>query len=197
MCIRDSVLPYLWPKDNREIRIRVVLALVVLVLARVVSVLTPFFYKGAVDAMAPGGADSNASVFLIVGAVGLTIAYGFARLMTVGFNQLRDVIFAKVGQRALRQLALETFQHMHALSLRYHLTRKTGGLSRIIERGVKGVEFLLRFMLFSIGPLVLELLMIAAILFFVFDVWYLAVICLLYTSPSPRDATLSRMPSSA
>jgi len=172
----QRVLPYLWPEDNREIRIRVVLALVVLVLARVVSVLTPFFYKGAVDAMAPGGADSNASVFLIVGAVGLTIAYGFARLMTVGFNQLRDVIFAKVGQRALRQLALETFQHMHALSLRYHLTRKTGGLSRIIERGVKGVEFLLRFMLFSIGPLVLELLMIAAILFFVFDVWYLAVI---------------------
>ncbi len=170
------VLPYLWPADNREIRIRVVLALVALVLARVISVITPFFYKGAVDAMAPGGAESNATVFLIAGAVGLTIAYGVARLMTVGFNQLRDVIFAKVGQRSLRRLALETFRHMHALSLRYHLTRKTGGLSRIIERGVKGVDFLLRFMLFSIGPLVLELLMIAAIMFFVFDVWYLAVI---------------------
>ncbi len=170
------VLPYLWPADNREIRIRVVLALVALVLARVISVITPFFYKGAVDAMAPGGAESNATVFLLAGAVGLTIAYGVARLMTVGFNQLRDVIFAKVGQRSLRRLALETFRHMHALSLRYHLTRKTGGLSRIIERGVKGVDFLLRFMLFSIGPLVLELLMIAAIMFFVFDVWYLAVI---------------------
>ena len=170
------VLPYLWPADNREIRVRVVLALVALVLARVISVLTPFLYKGAVDAMAPGGAEANATVFLIAGAVGLTIAYGVARLMTVGFNQLRDVIFAKVGQRSLRRLALETFRHMHALSLRYHLTRKTGGLSRIIERGVKGVDFLLRFMLFSIGPLVLELLMIAAIMFFVFDVWYLAVI---------------------
>ena len=170
------VLPYLWPEDNREIRVRVVLALVALVLARVISVLTPFFYKGAVDAMAPGGDESNATVFLVAGAVGLTIAYGVARLMTVGFNQLRDVIFAKVGQRSLRRLALETFQHMHALSLRYHLTRKTGGLSRVIERGVKGVDFLLRFMLFSIGPLVLELIMIAAILFFVFDVWYLAVI---------------------
>lgn len=170
------VLPYLWPADNREIRIRVVLALVALVLARVISVVTPFFYKGAVDAMAPGGAESSATVFLIAGAVGLTIAYGVARLMTVGFNQLRDVIFAKVGQRSLRRLALETFQHMHALSLRYHLTRKTGGLSRVIERGVKGVDFLLRFMLFSIGPLVLELLMIAAIMFFVFDIWYLAVI---------------------
>lgn len=170
------VLPYLWPADNREIRTRVVLALVALVLARVISVLTPFLYKGAVDAMAPGGAESNATVFLIAGAVGLTIAYGVARLMTVGFNQLRDVIFARVGQRSLRRLALETFRHMHALSLRYHLTRKTGGLSRIIERGVKGVDFLLRFMLFSIGPLVLELLMIAAIMFFVFDVWYLTVI---------------------
>ena len=170
------VLPYLWPKDNREIKIRVLLALVALVLARVVSVMTPFLYKGAVDAMAPGGAESNATVFLIAGAVGLTIAYGVARLMMVGFNQLRDVIFARVGQRALRKLALETFRHMHALSLRYHLTRKTGGLSRIIERGVKGVDFLLRFMLFSIGPLVLELLMIALIMFFVFDVWYLAVI---------------------
>ncbi len=170
------VLPYLWPEDNREIRVRVVLALVALVLARVISVLTPFFYKGAVDAMAPSGGEANATVFLVAGAVGLTIAYGVARLMTVGFNQLRDVIFAKVGQRSLRRLALETFQHMHALSLRYHLTRKTGGLSRVIERGVKGVDFLLRFMLFSIGPLVLELIMIAAILFFVFDVWYLAVI---------------------
>ena len=86
------------------------------------------------------------------------------------------MIFARVGQRALRRLALETFEHIHALSLRYHIARKTGGLSRIIERGVKGVEFLLRFMLFSIGPLILELLMIAAILFFVFDVWYLLVV---------------------
>lgn len=170
------VLPYLWPEDNREVRVRVVLALVVLVLARVISVLTPFFYKGAVDAMAPGGGNSEATVFLIAGAVGLTIAYGVARLMTVGFNQLRDVLFAKVGQRALRRLALETFTHLHALSLRYHLTRKPVALVVLSRRGVKGVDFLLRFMLFSIGPLVLELIMIAAIMFFVFDVWYLAVI---------------------
>jgi len=170
------VIPYLWPVDKPEIKLRVALALLALLAARVVSVITPFFYKGAVDAMAPGGSESSATVFLIAGAVGLTIAYGVARLMSVGFNQLRDVLFAMVGQRALRQLALETFSHMHALSLRYHLTRKTGGLSRIIERGVKGVDFLLRFMLFSIGPLVLELLMIAAIMYFVFDVWYLAVI---------------------
>jgi ATP-binding cassette, subfamily B, heavy metal transporter len=91
---------------------------------------------------------------VVPGAVGLTVAYGMARLMNVGFQQLRDAVFAGSGQRALRRLALETFTHIHRLSLRYHITRKTGGLSRIIERGVKGVDFLLRFLLFSIGPLI-------------------------------------------
>ena len=171
-----KVLPYLWPADKPSIKVRVVLALIVLVLARTVSVATPFYYKAAVDALAPAARGAEPAVLLAMGAVGLTIAYGMLRLLSVGFNQLRDVIFARVGQRALRRLALETFEHIHALSLRYHIARKTGGLSRIIERGVKGVEFLLRFMLFSIGPLILELLMIAAILFFVFDVWYLLVV---------------------
>jgi ATP-binding cassette subfamily B protein len=96
--------------------------------------------------------------------------------MSVGLQQLRDVIFTRVGQGALRSLALETFTHIHRLSMRYHITRKTGGLSRIIERGVKGVEFLLRFLLFSVGPLILQLLMIAGVLYFTFDVWYLVVV---------------------
>ncbi|GHA53750.1 metal ABC transporter permease [Amylibacter ulvae] len=172
----QKVLPYLWPAEHSWVKVRVVLAMISLVLAKIVSVITPFFYKGAVDALAPEQGEPNTVFMLTAGAVGLTVAYGVLRLMSVGFNQLRDVIFARVGQRALRQLALETFRHMHRLSLRYHITRKTGGLSRIIERGVKGVEFLLRFMLFSIGPLILELLFIAGILFFVFDVWYLAVV---------------------
>ncbi|NNF25062.1 MAG: ABC transporter ATP-binding protein/permease [Rhodobacteraceae bacterium] len=145
-----------------------------LVLARVVSVITPFFYKAAVDGLA--GDAPSAAWMLGAGAVGLTVAYGVARLLSVGFQQGRDALFAAVGQRALRQLALETFTHIHELSLRYHITRKTGGLSRIIERGVKGVEFLLRFMLFSIGPLVLELVLIGIILAVVFDIWYLAVV---------------------
>jgi ATP-binding cassette subfamily B protein len=98
------------------------------------------------------------------------------RLAGVAFNQLRDGIFARVGQGALRSLAMETFRHIHALSLRYHITRRTGGLSRVIERGVKGVDFLLRFLLFSILPLILELALVAGILFFVFDVWYLVVV---------------------
>ena len=165
------VSPYLWPKDQPWVKRRVVLAILALLLAKVVAVGTPILYKQAVDTLAGTGVSP-----LMLGAVGLTVAYGMARLLSNGFQQLRDVIFAAVGQRALRALALETFTHIHRLSMRYHLTRKTGGLSRIIERGVKGVDFLLRFLLFSIGPLVLELLMIAAILFVLFDVWYLAVV---------------------
>jgi len=172
--IIQRVVPYLWPDGQTGIKVRVILALVMLILAKVVSVITPFFYKAAVDAMAPETA--GVGFWLITSAVGLTVAYGGVRLAAVGFNQLRDAVFAKVGQRALRRLALETFQHIHALSLRYHITRKTGGLSRIVERGVKGVEFLLRFLLFSMGPLVLELLMIAVILWWVFDVWYLVAV---------------------
>ena len=168
------VVPYLWPEGETWVKRRVVIAIAVLVLSKLIAVSTPVLYKQAVDALAPDGA--SAPTILGFGAVGLTLAYGLARLMTVGFQQLRDVVFTKVGQRALRQLALETFTHIHRLSMRYHITRKTGGLSRIIERGVKGVDFLLRFLLFSIGPLVLELLMIAVILFFLFDVWYLAAV---------------------
>ena len=125
----------------------------------------------------------------------LTVAYGGARALNTGFQQLRDVVFAPVGQRALRRLASETFTHMHRLSMRYHITRKTGGLSRIVERGVKGVDFLLRFLLFSIGPLVLELLMICAVLFFVFDVWYLVVVMatiLIYVAFTFRVTELAR-----
>ncbi len=168
------VIPYLWPDDQPWVKRRVVIALVMLVVSKLVAVGTPFLYKGAVDALS-GEAGSQAWM-LAAGAVGLTVAYGIARLMNVGFQQLRDVVFALVGQRALRMLALETFTHIHRLSMRYHITRKTGGLSRIIERGVKGVEFLLRFLLFSIGPLILELLMIAVILAFVFNIWYLVVV---------------------
>ncbi len=169
-----KVAPYLWPADPtlKWVRYRVVAAMAVLFLSKVIAAGTPILYKYAVDSLSGEG---EAAV-LAIGAVGLTLAYGMARLMNVGFQQLRDVIFAKVGQRALRQLALETFTHIHRLSMRYHITRKTGGLSRIIERGVKGVEFLLRFLLFSIGPLLLELLMIAVVLFVLFDAWYLAVV---------------------
>jgi ATP-binding cassette subfamily B protein len=176
-----KVMPYLWPADKAWVKVRVVLSLLALIVGKVISVMTPFFYKGAVDAMAPDHSGPDTIFLLTAGAVGLTIAYGVARLMSVGFNQLRDVIFARVAQRALRQLALETFRHIHRMSLRYHISRKTGALSRIIERGVKGVEFLLRFMLFSIGPLILELAFVGGILFYLFDVWYLVVVVVTIT----------------
>ncbi|MBJ6370669.1 ABCB family ABC transporter ATP-binding protein/permease [Sedimentitalea arenosa] len=165
------VAPYLWPEDQPWVKRRVVFALAMLVLAKLIAVVTPILYKGAVDALAEEGVP-----MLALGAIGLTVAYGMARLMTVGFQQLRDAIFAPVGQRALRRLALETFGHIHRLSMRYHITRKTGGLSRIIERGVKGVDFLLRFLLFSIGPLILELLLVGIILTWMFDAWYLVIV---------------------
>jgi ATP-binding cassette subfamily B protein len=145
-----------------------------LTLAKIVSVSTPFFYKAAVDKLA-GDAPSDAMLMGLT-AVALTVAYGMARLGAVVFGELRDAIFVRVGQRALRKLALETFTHIHRLSLRYHITRKTGGLSRIIERGVKGVDFLLRFMLFSIGPLILELAMVSVIFAVLFGWQYMAVV---------------------
>ena len=171
------VTPYLWPKTSEQfwVKRRVVLAMLALTLSKIIAVATPFLFKAAVDGLAKVG-ESNDALMLLLGAGGLMFAYGFFRLSSVGFGELRDAIFARVGQRALRSLALETFEHIHALSLRYHISRKTGGLSRIIERGVKGVDFLLRFMLFSIIPLLIELTLVATILFIVFDVWYLAVI---------------------
>jgi ATP-binding cassette subfamily B protein len=163
-----------WPKDQSWVKRRVVFALLALFLSKVIAVGTPFFYKTAVDSLS--GEAQGAAWMLALGAVGLTIAYGMARLMTIGFQQLRDVIFARVAQRALRRLALRTFRHIHMMSMSYHITRKTGGLSRIIERGVKGVEFLLRFLIFSIGPLFLELFMVAIVLWVLFDFWYLVVV---------------------
>ena len=155
------IAPYLWPADAPWARKRVVVALLLLLLARGISVATPWFYKGAVDALS--SPDMSAATMLGLGAVGLTLAYGLARVGAVAFNELRDAVFVRVGQRALRLVALETFRHVHALSLRYHIARKTGGLSRIIERGVKGIEFLLRFLLFSIGPLMIELALVTAV----------------------------------
>jgi len=173
LIVLRKVAPYLWPADMPWVRRRVVWAMIALLASKLITVATPFFYAWAVDALAGEGVPP-----LALGAVGLTVAYGIARLMGVGFQQLRDAIFARVGQRALRMLALETFEHIHRLSMRYHITRKTGGLSRIIERGVKGVDFLLRFLLFSIGPLILELLLIGIVLAVVFDIWYLAIVAL-------------------
>ena len=165
------VAPYLWPKGQSEIKYRVILSVLALILSKAIAVYTPLIFRDAVNVLSDKGVDD-----LFLGAVGLTVAYGASRIFMNGFQQLRDILFAKVAQRALRKLALKTFRHIHALSLRYHITRQTGGLSRIVDRGVKGVEFLLRYILFSIGPLILELSMIAILLYVMLDIRYLVVI---------------------
>ena len=166
--------PYLWPEGEAWVKQRVVGALLLLVLSKIISVTTPYLYKQAVDVLT--GKSVGVATFLLLGSVGLTVAYGLARMGTVFFGEMRDWVFVRVGQRALRKLALETFQHIHLLSMRYHITRKTGGLSRIIERGVKGVDFLLRFMLFSIIPLMLELTMVSVIFALYFGWQYMVVV---------------------
>ena len=160
------VSPFIWPVGNFDLRARVVLALLALVATKFVAILSPILQAWAVDDLAGSGLPEFA-----LGAIGLTVAYGMARIATNGFQQIRDALFAKVAQSALRRLALETFEHIHRLSMRYHITRKTGGLSRIIERGVKGVEFLLRYLVFSTGPLVLELVLIGAAIFWKLQDW--------------------------
>ena len=169
------VLPYLWPKGQAWVKRRVIIALVSLVMAKLVAVATPMIMGAAVDNLS---GDGEPSQILMLGAIGLTVAYGLSRILESVFQQLRDIVFAKVGQRALRKVGLETFQHIHNMSLRYHLSRQTGGLSRVMERGVKGVSFLLRFLLFSIGPLALQLILISIALATLFNVRYLGVIAL-------------------
>ena len=168
--IIKNVVPYLWPDNQKAVKARVVFSFTLLVLAKVVATVLPLLQGAVVDSLSGVASD------FILGAIGLTLVFGTVRILNSGFQQLRDAVFAPVGQRALRLLALETFRHIHNLSMRYHITRKTGGLSRIVERGVKGVDFLLRFLLFSIGPLILELLLISIALFIVLDFWYVLVV---------------------
>lgn len=166
-----TMLPRLWPKGRTDLHVRVVVALLALIAAKGITVYVPFIYKEAVDRLSP----ETAAAAAILVPVMLIVAYGVARIMMVALAQLRDAVFAKVGQNAVRELAVETFRHLHALSLRFHLERRTGGLSRVIERGTKGVDFLLRFSLFNIVPTIIELGLVCIILAYAFDLRYAAV----------------------
>jgi len=158
------IAPYLWPKNETELRIRVVAALVLVAAAKAVGVLVPFAYARAVDALAPKDGIGAA----ITVPVALLLAYGALRVMSSVFAELRNAIFAKVQARAGRRVALEVFEHLHALSMRFHMDRATGGLSRVIERGVRGIATSLNFLLFNIIPTIVEILFVAAILWWVF-----------------------------
>ncbi len=154
-----ELMPWLWPKDNPGVRLRVALALASLMLAKAITVAVPFFYKHAVDLLSEQGAPRSVLV-----AVFMVIAYGVGRILMVAFAQLRDWLFAEVGQGAVRKLSDLAFRHLHALPLRYHLRRRTGALSRIVERGTRGIEVILRFALFNSIPTAIEILLVLGVL---------------------------------
>ena len=171
--------PYLWPRDSIELRARVVLALALLIAGKLVNITVPLLYKQAVDALSGTGAAAAGAIAVpaIVVPVGVILAYGLARVMSQGFNELRNAVFAKVGQRAVRRIALSAFRHIHSLSLRFHLERRTGGLARAVERGIAGIEFLLSFMLFNVIPTLFEIVIVSAILWRLYN-WTFAAVTL-------------------
>ena len=162
---------HLWPTDEIALRARVVVALVLLVVAKVTNVYVPLLYKDAVDALGTQAAQAVAV------PIALIVAYGAARVAAQAFGEIRDAIFAPVAQRAIRNLALEVFGHLHALSLRFHLERQTGGISRVIERGTQGMDFLIRFTTFNILPTLFEIVLVGGILWSLYD-WRFSVVTL-------------------
>jgi len=163
-----AILPHLWSRNGWPLRLRVLVALGCLIIAKIANIYVPFLFKGMVDALAvPQG--------LAVIPLALLLAYGIARVMAQGFSELRDGIFVPVAQRAIRAIALDTFHHLHRLSLRFHLDRQTGGLSRVIERGAKGIEFFLSFLLFNVLPTILEITLVCLILWRLYD-WRFALV---------------------
>jgi ABC-type transport system involved in Fe-S cluster assembly fused permease/ATPase subunit len=173
--------PYIWPSDRRDLKGRVVIALVLLLLAKLATIAVPFTFKWATDALAgtPDAATPGQPpwiLWVLAAPLMLTVAYGGARILMVLLTQARDGIFAKVAMHAVRRLAMLTFEHMHLLSLRFHLERKTGGLTRILERGRNGIETIVRMVLLQLAPTVVEVALIAAVLFYQFDWRYVVII---------------------
>jgi ATP-binding cassette subfamily B protein len=161
-----ALLPYLWPSDRRDLKARVMVCVVLLILAKIVTVAVPFFFGWAIDHL-----SGDPAALALAVPIALIVSYGLARILMQAFAQIRDAVFAKVAYHALRQIAVETFHHMHALSLRFHLERRTGGLSRVIDRGTKAIDRLLSLAIFAIFPTILELVLIVGIMLWRFNVW--------------------------
>lgn len=171
-----NLWPYMWPDDRPDLKNRVFWATVFLVIAKLILVLVPYFFKWATEALTGELVPADWVPALLVAPVMLVVAYNVVRVVQLGFNQLRDALFARVGQHAVRQLAFKTFKHMHELSLRFHLERRTGGLSRIIERGVKGIESIVRFTILNTVPTILEFALVAVIFAFAYGWIYVVII---------------------
>jgi ATP-binding cassette, subfamily B, heavy metal transporter len=179
-----NLWPYMWPADRMDLKMRVVWATIFLVVAKLTLILVPYFFKWATDALAGEFQPPELLPAFLLAPAMLVLGYNLMRIVQWGFNQLRDALFASVGQHAVRQLAYRTFVHMHNLSLRFHLERRTGGLSRIIERGVKGIETIVRFTILNTVPTILEFALTAIIFAVAYGWQYVAVIAVtvwLYT----------------
>ena len=147
-------LPYLWPRDDRALRMRVVGAVLLVLVAKAITLFGPYPYKWAIDAMS---ANQTAAVGLVMA---LVAAYAGARFAGVIFDNVRNMVFERVGQDATRHLAVNVFQHLHGLSLRFHLARRTGAVTKVIERGTKSIDTMLYFLLFNIAPTIIELIVV-------------------------------------
>jgi ATP-binding cassette, subfamily B, heavy metal transporter len=172
--------PYIWPSDRRGLKLRVIGALFLLLAAKLATVAVPFTFKWATDALAGQGtapfAASDWLAWAVAVPIAMTIAYGGMRILMAVLTQLRDGLFAKVAMHAVRRLAYRTFVHMHELSLRFHLERKTGGLTRVLERGRNGIETIVRMVVLQLSPTIIELALIVAVLMWQFDWRYVAVV---------------------
>ena len=179
-----NLWPYMWPKERGDLRNRVVWATLFMVIAKVLTLLIPYTFKWATDALNGKIITGVALPAILLGPLAMVVAYNLARIISTGFNQLRDALFASVGQYAVRKLAYRTFVHMHDLSLRFHLERRTGGLSRVIERGTKGIETIVRFTILNTLPTILEFGLTAAVLGLSYSWLYVLVVAVtvaLYT----------------
>src|SRR5260221_9485206 len=165
--------PYIWPGDRVDLKMRVVWSMVLLLIAKLATLAVPFTFKWAIDALT--GADtapvqsSNWKMWLIASPVIMTISYGGMRVLMAVLTQWRDGIFARVAMHAVRKLAYLTFVHMHELSLRFHLERKTGGLTRVLERGRAGIEVIVRMVILQLAPTIVEVSLLMAVLLWQFD----------------------------
>ena len=172
--------PYIWPSDRRDLKLRILGAMVLLLAAKLATVAVPFTYKWATDALAGTGsapaAGANWLVWAMAAPIAMTIAYGGMRILMAALTQLRDGMFAQVAMNAVRRLAYRTFIHMHELSLRFHLERKTGGLTRVLERGRNAIETIVRMVILQLAPTIIELLLIIGVLMWQFDWRYVAIV---------------------
>jgi len=163
------LLPYLWPKKRKDLRTRVSFAIVALVLAKIASVSTPLVLGGAVNSLTE--LSSGINLFMLV-PIALIVGYGVTTVIAFTFVQVRDALFSKVSQHSIRQISLNMFKHLHALSLQFHLDRQTGALAKYIDRGTKGIDFLLRYVLFNVVPTFFEIFLVSGILFYLYGPWY-------------------------